>query len=189
MAPRVPMLEIDEARKLGAEAGIPEQMAGLNIFRLLLRRPRTAKALSDLLLSLLFGAELSDRLRELVILRLGWKTGSDYEWTQHWPLAQEPFGLRADECLAVREGSRSDLFGPADKAVLDAVDETLATGTLSDETFARCREHVGSDEATIELVAAIATWRLVSHLTHGLEIELEDGVASWPPDGRAPDGD
>jgi alkylhydroperoxidase family enzyme len=187
MHARVPVLDKEEARKLAEEVGIPVQMGELNVFRLMLRRPRTAKAISDLLISLLFGAELSDRLRELVILRLGWATGSDYEWTQHFTIAQEPFGLSEAECTAVRQGSSSALFGPADKAILDAVDETLDTGTLSDESFASCREHLGSDEAAIDLVAAIATWRLISHLTHGLDIRLEEGVASWPPDGRGPD--
>ena len=96
------------------------------------------------------------------------------------------FGLTDAECAAVREGSGSELFGPADRAVIDAVDETLETGTLSPESFERCREHVGSDEAAIELVTSIATWRLISHLTHGLDIRLEDGTASWPPDGKGP---
>jgi hypothetical protein len=38
----------------------------------------------------------------------------------------------------------------------------------------------------VELVAAIGTWRLVSQLTRSLQIPLETGVASWPPDGVAP---
>jgi alkylhydroperoxidase family enzyme len=185
-ASRVDLLSPEEARKAAADVGVPEPFAELNIFRLLLRRPRTAKALADLLVSLLFRGELDDRLRELVIMRIGWATGSDYEWTQHWAIAQERFGVSAEELLALRDWRASDRFGPAERAVLTAVDETLETGTLSDATFSECAQHLGGPGELVELVAAIGTWRLVSQLTRSLEIPLEAGVDSWPPDGIRP---
>lgn len=182
---RVEPLSLEAARKAAAEVGVPEAFAELNIFRVLLRRPRTAKGLADLLVSMLFQGSLPDRLRELVIMRIGWVTGSDYEWTQHWSIAQERFGLAPDDLLAVRDWRDSDRFGPADRAVLAATDETLDTGTLSSETCARCREHLDGD-ALVELVAAVGAWRLVSQLTRSLAIPLEDGIGSWPPDGARP---
>jgi alkylhydroperoxidase family enzyme len=182
---RVGLLEPEAARKAAEGAGVPAAFAELNIFRLLLRRPATAKGLADLLVSLLFRGELDHRLRELVIMRIGWVTGSDYEWTQHWSIAQERFGVGREELLAVREWRSSQRFGPAERAVLEATDETLETGTLSAATWARCAEHLDAN-ARIELVAAIGAWQLVSQLTRSLAIPLEAGVASWPPDGAKP---
>ena len=47
-----------------------------------------ALRLGDLLQTLLFtGNALDPRLRELLILRIGWRTGAVYEWTQHWRFA------------------------------------------------------------------------------------------------------
>jgi len=57
-------------------------------------------------------------------------TGSDYEWTQHRKIAQARFGVSADELLALRDWRRADRFGPAERAVLAATDETLETGTI-----------------------------------------------------------
>lgn len=182
--PRIPMLTTDESVAAAEEIGVPSALAELNIFRTLLRRPRTAKAINDLLLSLLFGGSLDDRLRELVIMRIGWATGSDYEWTQHWTVAQDPFGVSADELLAVRHWERSDLFGDQERAVLRATDETLETGAASEATIVECRRLLGSDDAVVELAAAIGTWRLISQIARSLDIPLEDGVASWPPDGQ-----
>ncbi len=182
--PRIPMLTLDESYAAAEEVGVPSSLAELNVFRTLLRRPRTAKAINDLLLSLLFGGSLDDRLRELVIMRIGWATGSDYEWTQHWAVAQDPFGVSADELLAVRDWERSQLFGDLERAVLRATDETLTTGAASAATIADCRRLLGSDDAVVELAAAIGTWRLISQVAKTLDIPLEDGVASWPPDGR-----
>ena len=83
------MLDTQEAKEAAAQVELPAQLAELNIFRTLLHNPALAKAVSDLLLTLLFRSSLDHRLRELVIMRLGWKTDAVYEWTQHWKIALE----------------------------------------------------------------------------------------------------
>lgn len=182
---RVPMLSADEAREAAEEAGLPAYMADLSVFRVLLRHPTLARALNDLLSTLLFGAALDARLRELVILRIGWRTASVYEWTQHWRVA-EGLGVPPEDAEAVRDPDAHPGFGDAERAVLRAVDETLAGGAISAETFEACRKHVGDDRALLELVAAIGNWRMFSSLLRSLEVPLEEGVEPWPPDGREP---
>jgi len=179
---RIAPLSAEAARAAGAEAGIPAQLTELNVFRQLLRLPKTARAVSDLLLSMLFGGPLDDRLRELVIMRIGWSTGSEYEWTQHWPIAQQR-KCTPEELLALRERTLPEAFGATERAVLTATDETLARGAVSEETLAECRERLGDDAAT-ELVMAIGCWRLISQFARSLAIPLEDGVAPWPPNGE-----
>lgn len=182
---RVEILEMDAAKAAAEAAGVHAQLAELNVFRLLLRRPLVAKAVCDLLTSLLRGERLGHRQRELLIMRIGWATGADYEWTQHWKVAQEPFGVPAEDLLALRDWRASARFDATDRLVLEATDETLETGTLSPEVFARCRDALG-EEGCIELVSAIGCWRLISQLARSLELPLEEGVASWPPDGAKP---
>lgn len=41
-------------------------------------------------------------MRELVIMRIGWVTGSVYEWTQHWGVATA-LGVDQADLLAVRD--------------------------------------------------------------------------------------
>ena len=183
---RLPLLSSEAARQAAETVDLPAPFTDLNVFRMLLHAPRTAKAVSDLLLSLLFGGRLDGRLRELVIMRLGWATDCCYEWTQHWPIALERFGCSEEDLFAVRNWRDSDHLGESEKAVLAAVDETLETGTLCDATWRRCAEAVGGEVERLELVAAIATWRWISQVARSLEIPLEDGVAAWPPDGLRP---
>jgi alkylhydroperoxidase family enzyme len=38
-------------------------------------------------MQLLENNKFDTRLRELMIMRIGWVTGSAYEWTQHWRVA------------------------------------------------------------------------------------------------------
>jgi len=183
---RIAMLNQTDAIARADEIGLPVPLASLNVFRVLLRRPAAAKATADLLLALLFRGVLHDRLRELVIMRIGWKTGSDYEWTQHWTIAQVSFACRPQDLLAVRDWDHTDRFDEPERAVLAATDETLETGSLSAATFARCRAALGDDDAVMELILAIGVWRTISQFTRSLAIPLEVDVASLPPDGTPP---
>jgi alkylhydroperoxidase family enzyme len=185
LKPRIALLSPEEAKRAAEQVNLPAPMAELNIFRVLLWHPRLAKRVNDLLMTLIFEGELDARLRELVIMRLGWKTRSDYEWTQHWRIARQ-LGVPEEDLLAVRDWEASDRFDAADRAVLTATDETLETGSLSAETWARCKAQVGGTAALLELVTAIGNWRMISSLLRSLEIPVEEGTASWPPDGVGP---
>jgi alkylhydroperoxidase family enzyme len=182
---RVPRLTIEEAKAAAETIGLPAQMAELSVFRVLLRHPELTKAVFGLLSQLLFRGKLDARLRELVILRIGWATKSEYEWTQHWRVAKQ-LGVSDADMLAVRDWRGFAGFGAAERAVLAATDETLESGAISPEIWRACEAALGSAENLLELVAAIGNWRLFSSLLRSLEIPLEDGVASWPPDGRKP---
>ena len=40
--------------------------------------------------------------------------------------------------------------------------------------------------ARLEVVIAIANWSMFAQLLRSLEVPLEEGVDSWPPDGAVP---
>lgn len=183
---RVDLLSLEDAKLAAESVNMVAAFAELNIFRVMLHRPKTAKALADLLISLLFQGDLDDRLRELLIMRIGWVTGSDYEWTQHWKISQEQFGCSEQDLLELRgDWSQSSHFGDDEKLLLSAVDALLETGTLAEELAQSCVERFGRN-STIELTTAVGCWRLVSKLTNALAIQLEEGISSWPPDGKRP---
>lgn len=187
MTGRVEPLGVDEARRVAAESGIPEEMARLSIFQVLLRQPGLAKPLNDLLLGILFRGSLPVRLRELVIMRTGWVTGSVYEWTQHWAIAQT-LGVEAESLLAVRDWPESagSAFDEAERAALGAVDDVAATGEISEATWAQLRRALPAESDQVELVMLVTTYSAVSALLRSLEVPLEEGVDPWPPDGRGP---
>lgn len=184
-APRIPLLAPQAAAAAAEAAQVLPRMAELNVFRTLLHQPEVAKRIQDLLVTLLFRAKLDARLRELIILRLGWQTGSCYEWTQHWNVSVD-LGLPEEDLLAVRDWRGSDRFDEADRAVLAATDEMLEDGAISAETFALCARHVGEASTLVELVATIGNWRMISSILRSLDVPLEEGTAPWPPDGATP---
>lgn len=182
--PRVPMLDPAAARDAGESVGVPSVMTELNVFRVLLGHPTLAGALYELLSTLLWKGKLDVRLRELAIMRIGWRTASVYEWTQHWRVARD-IGIPEDELLAVRRWRASYLFGDVERAVLAATDETIDDGAISPSTWGACAAHLDEQEL-VELVVVIGNWRMVAALLQSLEVPLEEGVDRWPPDGRSP---
>lgn len=184
--PRIDMLSVEDAKMAAASQGIPEMMAPLSVFRILLKNPALAREIGATLNMLLFkDNQLDGRLRELIIMRLGWATGSNYEWTQHWRVATQ-MKIPADVLLAVRDWKTSKILTDADKAVLRATDETLQTGSISDACWLECKKHIQGEAALLEMVAAIGNWRMISQFLLSVQVPLEEGVASWPPDGVKP---
>ena len=183
---RVPRLPLDVAKAAADEAAVPDYMAELSIFQVLLNHPPLARGINDLLATMLWHGSLDPRLRELVIMRIGWLTACDYEWTQHWRVASG-LGVSADDLLGVRDWRSYEGFGPAERAVLAATDDVVRDGAVSDESWAACERELHSDTVVlIELVTAIGAWRMVSSILRSLQVPLEEGVSSWPPDGGSP---
>jgi len=87
----------------------------------------------------------------------------------------------------VRDWQGYDGFGPAERAVLAATDDVVRDGAVSGESWAACaRELDGDATVLLELVTAIGAWRMVASILQSLKVPLEEGVSSWPPDGRSP---
>ncbi|TDK95751.1 carboxymuconolactone decarboxylase family protein [Mycobacterium paragordonae] len=183
---RIPLLPVDEAKAAADEAGVPDYMAELSIFQTLLNHPQLAGPFNDLLATMLWHGALDRRLRELVIMRIGWLTECNYEWTQHWRVASR-LGVSAEDLLGVRDWRSHNGFGPTERAVLAATDDVVRDGTVSAASWADCERELGGDKTVlIELVTVIGAWRMVSSILQSLEVPLEEGVAAWPPDGRSP---
>lgn len=184
--PRVPMLPIEESRRRAEAEGLNPQFADLSVFRILLHNPPVAREIAKTLTALLFdGNVLNGRLRELVIMRIGWATGCEYEWTQHWRVARG-MEIPAEDLLAVRDWHNAASLSAADKAVLQATDDTLERGRIQPDTWAECCRHIDSEAERVELVVAIGNWSLFAQLLQSLQVPLEEGVEAWPPDGKAP---
>jgi alkylhydroperoxidase family enzyme len=183
---RIPLLSKEEALKRGNELGISEYIAGMNIFRVLLNHPQLAGELNSTIISLVSGEkEISDRLREIIIMRVSWKAYCDYEWSQHW-LASLFFGLTEQELFSIREWRSVSCFSEVEKTVLSAVDELLDNHKIPDSIWKQLREYFKTDKALIELVTCIGNWHMFALILNGLAIPLDEGMKSWAPDGQGP---
>jgi 4-carboxymuconolactone decarboxylase len=79
-------------------------------------------------------ARLDAALRELLILRVAWRSGSGYEWHQHRRMGSDA-GLSEARLNAVPEGAGAGVWSPLERALLQAVDEFVDDVSLSDDTW------------------------------------------------------
>ena len=71
--------------------------------------------------------------------------------------------------------------------MLAATDDVVRDGAVSAQSWVACeRELQGDKTVLIELVTAIGAWRMIASILQSLQVPLEEGVASWPPDGQSP---
>src|SRR5260370_2957798 len=82
MTARVPMVSLERARELGEGMGLPARRTQSEAFRTVANNPGVARVAFSQLMQLLENNKLDTRLRELMIMRIGWVTGSAYAWTQ-----------------------------------------------------------------------------------------------------------
>ena len=181
---RVPMVTPERARDLGEAMGMPPRRTQSEAFRVVANNPGVARVAFGQLMQLLENNAFDTRLRELMIMRIGWVTGSAYEWTQHWRVATTA-GIPPEDILAVRDWRASDRLTPADRAILAATDDCLAGGSISDAAWAEVAKHVPDPAQQVELIVAMGNWMSFSLLFRALRIPLAEGVAVWPPDGLA----
>src|SRR6266487_1899709 len=80
---RLPLLSIDESAQLGERLGIERPLATSNVFRGLLNSPSATAGFYAGINALMFHNKVTARTRELIILRIGWRTGSEYVFCNH----------------------------------------------------------------------------------------------------------
>jgi alkylhydroperoxidase family enzyme len=187
MTSRVPMVSLERARELGDAMGMPARRTQSEAFRVVANNPGVARVAFSQLMQLLENNKFDTRLRELMIMRIGWVTGSAYEWTQHWRVATTA-GIPPEDILAVRDWRNSGRLTQADKAILAATDECLAGKSLSDAAWAEVAKHVTDPGQQVEFIIAMGNWMMFSMLFRNLRIPLAEGVVVWPPDGLASPG-
>jgi alkylhydroperoxidase family enzyme len=184
MTSRVPMIPVERARELGEAMGMPARRTQSEAFRVLANNPGVARVAYSQLVQLLENNKFDTRLRELMIMRIAWVTGSAYEWTQHWRVATTA-AIPPEDILAVRDWRSSGRLTEADKAILAATDECLAGKSISNAAWAEIAKHVADPAQQVEFVIAMGNWMMFSLLFRNLRIPLAEGVTVWPPDGLA----
>ena len=124
---------------------------------------------------------LEPRMRELVILRVAWRTRAPYEWAQHVRLAGRA-NITADEIAAVAQDADADTWTPLEADLLAATDQLVDHYRVDDDTWARLAERF-DERQLIELVFVVGTYTglAMAFNSFGLQLDPElQKIASLP---------
>jgi 4-carboxymuconolactone decarboxylase len=150
----------------------------LNIFRTLAHHPKLLKRWTVFGNHVLFKSTLAPRQRELVILRIGWLCGSEYEWGQHVRIGREA-GLTEEEIARIPIGPEAPGWNDFDADLLRATDELHHDSRVSDATWARLAERYNHQQM-LDLVFAVGQYTMVSMVLNSCGVQLDPGVGGFP---------
>ena len=108
--------------------------------------------------------------RELAILRIAWRAGAPYEWSEHVAIAKTCGWSEAD-VERVIAGPDADGWSTHHRAIVRAVDELHADTMISDETWATLAQQW--DEAQLlEFPALVGQYLLVAMIQNSIRLPL-----------------
>lgn len=149
----------------------------LNIFRTLAKNRALSKGFLALGGHLLSGGVLPPRDRELVILRVGWRANSEYEFGQHTRIGLDA-GLTQDEIARLADADRAGWSGE-DAVLIRMVDELCEDDVVSQDTWDQLAAR-WSEPELLELLLLAGFYRLVSGMLNSVGVPLEPHTPGWP---------
>jgi 4-carboxymuconolactone decarboxylase len=168
---------------LTAEERTPEQQrlidrAGgeLRVFTTLARHPELFDDFQHLGGRLLHRSALTEREREILILRTASGCRADYEWAQHHRIATA-LGLQADVIAAL--GQEAPDLSVDDALLARAADELVGEHHLSDETWQALSERF-DEVQLIELCMLVGSYAMLAGTLNSMQVQPEPGLATPP---------
>ena len=135
----------------------PSVLAGTlpNAITTMLHHPRLAGAWLGYNAALLREPALSPRQRELLILRVAWRTHSRYEWLQHVRMAPR-YGIGARDVEAIA-GLAEAQWTALESALVSAADQLLDRHTVDQPTWDRLAAEL-DERQLVELPFIVGTY-------------------------------
>lgn len=147
-----------------------------NIMRTLVRHPAIFKRWTPLCEGLLNG-RLSDRDREVLVLRTAWNCGSEYEWGQHVVVGRK-VGITDDEIERIPRGPEGAAWNAADSVLLRAADELHSDYRVSDETWDELSRRY-DEQQLIEMALVVGHYTMVAMAVNTLGVPRDDGLPGF----------
>ena len=150
----------------------------LNLYATLARHPRFYRPRAVQSAYIRTQATLSERVREILILRIGWLCGAEYEWAQHVRAARR-IGMTDEEVSRITIGADAPGWDPFEASLIRATDELHRDDMISDSTWNTLAERYSTSEL-IDVVITVAGYRMVSMALNSIGTQLEPDRDGFP---------
>lgn len=156
---------------------------GLNGAGMILNHRALAKAYFTFNNHVSANSTLSRRIRELLILRIGWLRRSEYEFAQHIVLGKRA-GLTDEEIERIQVGPDAPGWEPIDADLIRAVDELNAEACIGDETWNRLTANFSSEQL-MDLVFAVGCYDMMAMAFKTFRVPYDPGMEPLTPEVKA----
>jgi alkylhydroperoxidase family enzyme len=144
----------------------------INVYKLLLHTPHVAEVWLDLINAVRWKVDLDGRLREIVIIRVGYLNDCSYVVKQHVPLHSAPEGLTQAECDALADWRGSTYFSERERAALAFTDASTREVDVPEAVFEPLRPHF-DERQLVELTVLVGTYNMHTRMCQALKIDAQ----------------
>jgi 4-carboxymuconolactone decarboxylase len=175
----VPLAEMNErTRELISRANLDSSGEPLTIFGTIARHPKLFGSWLPFASRLMAGGSLDRRQTELVILRVAYNMGNDYEWGQHVELSAA-FGVDRGTLERIVEGPAAPGWSPLEALLLYATDELHTVRRITNTTWDQLSKHL-NEAQLIELCFLVGHYEMLAMFLQTVGTQLEPGKESLP---------
>lgn len=151
---------------------VAERGSVLHLYQMLLHSPPLAEGWLTYLTAIRHKLSLPGSLRELIIMRVAVLNDARYEAEQHAPIALDE-GLSRAQIDALSSWQLSKEFSTPQRAVLELTDRMTREVRVPPALITEVRTHF-DERQTVEIVATIAAYNMVSRFLEALHIRADD---------------
>ncbi len=150
-----------------------------NIYRFMGNNPQLLRGYTRMGNALWGSAGLDVPTRELAILRVAILLHSPYEWHAHVRIGRAA-GLGDERIRALHTWQSSELFTPAERAMLAYLDAVVASDHPTIEAHRALEEHFPASAVVgINLLAGF--YAMTAKFLGAMEVETEEAFVGWEP--------
>jgi len=147
---------------------------GRNVLGTWAHHPELAQAYFTLNGHVLMTTTLSERQRELIVLRVAAVRKSGYEWAQHVFVGRD-VGLTDEEIGRIAYGPDAPFWSALDAAMLRAVDELIEVGGISASTWETLTAELDVKQV-LDLICTVGTYETLARIFASLEVDIDDDI-------------
>ena len=146
----------------------------LHVLGTLAHHPDLARAYFTFNGHLLLGTTLSERHRELLVMRVAAVRKCGYEWAQHLFVARDA-GLTDEEIGRIAYGPDAPFWSPLEAAMLRATDELIDPGAISDPTWQTLAAELDAKQL-LDLIFTVGGYDTLARMFGSLELTIDDDI-------------
>ncbi|NUU22046.1 MAG: carboxymuconolactone decarboxylase family protein [Streptomycetaceae bacterium] len=143
----------------------------LNTLGTFAHHPDLARAFFTFNGHILMGTTLTERQRELLVLRVATLRDAAYEWAQHVFMGRDA-GLTDDEIARIATGPDAPGWSPLEAALLRAADELVGDGAISEETWRVLAAELDTRQL-LDVIFTAGAYETLAWLMRSFDLDLD----------------
>lgn len=175
------MVPPDPTHPQPVRQGRPKSRNTLGAFA---HHPALARAFLTFNGHIIMATTLTERQRELLVMRVATLRKSAYEWGQHVFMARDA-GLTDEEIARIAYGPDAPFWTDLEAALLRAVDELIADGAIGDATWTTLAAEL-DEQQLLDVVFTVGAYETIAWMMRSLDLALDEDIRELTLDYQSP---